>query len=399
MKKEIVVPEIGESVAQGIIVSWLIKNGEKISEGEALFELETEKATVTVPSTASGVVEILTAPGTTVKIGETVARIDTEVEPSAQPAAETNFGEKKTQPLPPSVRRIVEENRIDTNTITGSGKGGRITKADALNAAAATVAASTDNAGKPITIKNAAVSPSENVPLTSRGQTRVPMTLLRKRTAERLMRAQAQAVYVTTFNEIDMSNVSAIRVHYQENFEKTHGIKIGFMSFFVKACCKALKTFPELNAQVDGETIVYNNTYDIGVAVSTEKGLIVPVIRNADLLTFAEIESAVAAMAARAREGILTPDELTGGTFTITNGGVFGSLMSTPVPAYPQSAILGMHAIKKRPVAVDDQIVIHPLMYVALTYDHRIIDGKQAIGFLVSVKDFIEYPDKLLLEM
>ena len=228
---------------------------------------------------------------------------------------------------------------------------------------------------------------------------RVPMTMIRKRTAERLVQARQTAAHLTTFNEIDMQKVSDIRTRHKTDFEKEHGTRIGFMSFFVKACCQALKEFPAVNTQVEGDDIIYQHFYDIGVAMSIESGLIVPVLRDADAKSFAQIESAIADLAKRAQEKKLLPDELAGGTFTITNGGVFGSLLSTPIPAYPQTAILGMHAIKKRPVAIDDQIVVRPMMYVALTYDHRVIDGREAIGFLARVKDFIEEPERLLLRL
>jgi 2-oxoglutarate dehydrogenase E2 component (dihydrolipoamide succinyltransferase) len=403
MKKNIVVPELGESVSKGIIVDWLKKTGDMIAEGEGLFELETDKATVVVPSTASGILEILVQKETDVTIGQTVAMVDVRdaaaaaAAPSGQPqpapAADAAAG---AAVLSPAVRRIAAENKLEPDSIAGTGKAGRITKADAL---AAQKMQPLPEQPKETAVKSPVFH--VKVPAASGGasQTRVRMTLLRKRTAERLVQARQQAVHVTTYNEIDMSKVMAIRSHYQESFEKEHGIKIGFMSFFVKACCKALSTHTEINALVDGDEIVYNNSYNIGVAISLDRGLVVPVVRNADTLTFAGIESAIAALAKRARDKLLTPDELAGGTFTITNGGVFGSLMSTPVPAFPQSAILGMHAIKKRPVVADDAVVIRPMMYVALTYDHRIIDGKDAIGFLVKVKEFIEDPDTLLLEM
>ncbi|MDD5674786.1 MAG: 2-oxo acid dehydrogenase subunit E2 [Chitinivibrionales bacterium] len=344
MKKNIVVPEMGESVSKGIIVAWLKKNGDAVNEGEPLFELETDKATVAVPATAAGILEILVQKESEVKIGQVVATIESKDTVPASTAL--------TQPAAAPQERAPETQ-------------------------AQTIAAAPDEPG----------------------QTRVAMTPLRKKTAERLVLARREAVYVTTFNEIDLSKVAAIRSHFAEGFEKDHGIKIGFMSFFVKASCKALAVHRELNARVEGDEIVYNNFYNIGVAISLDRGLIVPVVRNADALTFAEIEKAIAGLAKRARDKQLGPDELQGGTFTITNGGVFGSLMSTPVPAYPQAAILGMHAIKKRPVVVDDAIVIRPMMYVALTYDHRIVDGRDAIGFLVKVKEFIEEPDALLLEM
>jgi len=404
MKKNIVVPDMGESVSKGVIVEWLKKNGDSITEGEPLFELETDKATVVVPSTAAGIVQILVEKEADVAIGQTVAVVDTQEGVSgsaggaqAAKAPSAPGGPAAELPLSPAVRRVVVESNLEPSMIAGSGKGGRITKGDAMAAQKQQApAAQRPAAAAPV----AQPRPAQGAASAAEGaQTRVRMTLLRKRTAERLVSARQQSVHVTTYNEIDMSKVMEIRSHYQESFEKEHGIKIGFMSFFVKACCKALASHRELNAQVEGDEIVYNNSYNIGVAISLDRGLVVPVVRNADTMTFADIESSIANLAKRARDKLLTPDELLGGTFTITNGGVFGSLMSTPVPAYPQSAILGMHAIKKRPVALDDAIVIRPMMYAAVTYDHRIIDGKEAIGFLVKVKEFIEEPDSLLLEM
>jgi len=389
MKKNILVPEIGESITKGVIVDWLKKSGDMVKEGEGLFELETDKATVTVPATAEGRLEISAPKGSEVSIGQIVAMVDPLADSAEQPATAKPPEDRPAAPLSPSVKRIVTENKLDPAAIPGSGKEGRITKADALAQAV-----------KPPEQPAAAKAP-EIAPIvkTDTLTTRVRMTTLRKRTAERLVLARSQSVHVTTYNEIDMSAVMQIRSHHQEAFEKEHGIKLGFMSFFVKACCKALALHPDLNAMVDGEDIVYNNFYDIGVAISMDRGLVVPIVRAANTHTFAQIESIVADLAKRARVKQLMPDELTGGTFTITNGGVFGSLMSTPVPAYPQVAILGMHAIKKRAVVVDDAIVIRPMMYAALTYDHRIVDGREAIGFLVKVKEFIEQPDTLLLEM
>jgi 2-oxoglutarate dehydrogenase E2 component (dihydrolipoamide succinyltransferase) len=395
MKKEIVVPEMGESVSKGIIVEWLKKTGDFVKEGEPLFELETDKATVAVPSTVAGIVEILALKDAEVSIGQAVAVIDQKesapISPTPAPPAQA-VRQEETIPLSPAVRRIVTENRLEPSAVAGSGKGGRITKADALNASAPRQAP-----------EQPAVATTVRPKLPPAGdgsaQTRVKMTPLRKLTAERLVMARQQSVHVTTFNEIDMGKVMEIRSRHQEAFEKEHGIKIGYMSFFVKACCKALAAHRELNAEVDKDEIVYNNSYNIGVAISIDRGLIVPIIRNADTLTFAGIETAIADFAKRAREKRLMPNDLTGGTFSITNGGIFGSLMSTPVPAYPQSAILGMHAIQKRPVVVDDAIVIRPMMYGALTYDHRIVDGRDAIGFLKKIKEFVEQPDTLLLEM
>ena len=419
MKEEIKIPSVGESITSGVIVAWLKQNGDFVQDGDILFELETDKAVLEIPSTGSGTLEILTDEGAEVSIGQTVALLDAggnAVKSGATPqreAAAAGDQEGNSQVLSPAVRRIIAEHNLDPNTIAGTGKGGRVTKEDALGAVerqkessqAAEKAASVP-AAPPASAPTPTPPPVAPAPVTSEGTTgdgrrseRVPMSRIRKRTADRLVKATQSSAYLTTFNEIDMQKVIDIRTHYKAQFEKEHGIKIGFMSFFVKASCQALKEFASVNTQIDGDDIIYKYYYDIGVAVSIDEGLIVPNIRGADKLHFAEIEAMIASLAQRARDKKLLPDELTGGTFTITNGGIFGSLLSTPIPAFPQTAILGMHAIKKRPVAVDEQIVIRPMMYVALTYDHRVIDGRGAVRFLARIKDFIEDPDKLLLEL
>jgi 2-oxoglutarate dehydrogenase E2 component (dihydrolipoamide succinyltransferase) len=349
MKKNIEVPSVGESITSGVIVSWLASDGQQVKEGDIIFELETDKATLEIPAPGAGTLEILIKEDTEVAIGQTVGTLSSGEE-AAKPATPTPE-EPPAVSLPPT---------------------------------------------PPAT---PAVAPAQNTDAEKRRTETVPMTTIRKRTAKRLLQATQSSAYLTTFNEIDMEKLVDIRTQYKEQFQKEHGIKIGFMSFFVKACCQALKEFPAVNTQVDEQAIVYKYFYDIGVAISIEDGLIVPVIRDADTMHFADIEAAIVDIVKRAKEKKLMPDELTGGTFTITNGGVFGSLLSTPIPAYPQAAILGMHAIKKRPVVIDDQIAIRPMMYVALTYDHRVIDGRDAIGFLSRVKDFIEDTDKLLLEL
>jgi 2-oxoglutarate dehydrogenase E2 component (dihydrolipoamide succinyltransferase) len=424
MKEEIKVPSVGESITTGVIVSWLKHNGDKVEEGDILFELETDKAVLEIPSTGAGTLEILVEEGKEVSIGQTVALLgsgDVEKQtapPTPQQKPATEDQKNASQVLSPAVRRIVAEHNLDTNTIKGTGKDGRITKADALDAVEQKNAsgrtqektAAIESASPPPVAPEPAIPKKQPPPsastMSSTGQMtaeqrseRVPMSAIRKRTAERLVQATQNSAYLTTFNEIDMEKVIDIRTQYKEEFQKEHGIKIGFMSFFVKASCQALKEYPSVNTQIDGNDIIYKYFYDIGVAISLDQGLIVPNIRSADKLHFAEIELMIASMAQRAREKKLLPDELAGGTFTITNGGIFGSLLSTPIPAYPQTAILGMHAIKKRPVVIDDQITIHPMMYVALTYDHRVIDGREAVGFLARIKDFIEDPDKLLLEL
>lgn len=383
MKTEVKVPSVGESITTGVIVAWLKHNGDQVQEGENLFELETDKAVLEIPSPGAGTLEILVEEGTEVSIGQTVALLDSEkagAQPSTAAPVEkpaTTKAEQKMKGASPAAKKPAE---VKTSSPPSS---------ESVEAAVS----------KPPAV---VVPPAmtAGVPTGEKRRTeRVRMTAIRKKTAERLVQARHTAAHLTTFNEIDMNKVIEIRAHYKTDFEKEHGIKIGFMSFFVKACCQALKEFPDVNAQVDGDEIIYNYFYDIGVAISIERGLIVPIIRDADKLHFADIETTIADLAKRAQDKKLSPDELTGGTFTITNGGVFGSLLSTPIPAYPQSAILGMHAIKKRPVVVDDQISIRAMMYVALTYDHRIIDGREAVSFLARIKEYIEDPDKLLLEL
>ena len=362
MKKEVQVPSVGESITSGIIVSWLMHNGDRAEEGDILFELETEKAVLDIPSPAAGILEILVDEGTEVAIGQTVAMLDeVQAAKTAQPIPQEPQAARQGAPPAAAPERIVSPQTPPSPTPS--------------------------------------VVPPESPAAGERRTERVGMSAIRRKTAERLVEATQNAAYLTTFNEIDMQKVIDIRTQYKDQFQKAHGIKIGFMSFFVKACCQALKECPKINTQIDGNDIIYHYFYDIGVAVSIDEGLIVPVIRDADKRHFAEIELAIASVARRAHDRKLLPDELTGGTFTITNGGVFGSMLSTPIPAWPQTAILGMHAIKKRPVAVDDRIMIRPVMYVALTYDHRAIDGREAIGFLARIKDFIEDPDRLLLEL
>ena len=399
MKEDVLVPSVGESITSGILTAWIKKEGEQVEEGEDLFELETDKATVAVPAPADGSLHILIEEGQEVEIGQVVG--DLTVAEDTAPSAEAKKEEKpaaSTTPtatrkrmaavevadLSPAVRRIVNEHGLSVTDLKGSGPKGRITKEDALRGAEAK--------------KRTGAAPAAVVP-TSERQTRVPMSRLRQTIANRLVQARHEIALLTTFNEINMENVMALRKRYGEQFEKNHGVRLGFMSFFVKACCQALQRFPGVNGMIDGQEIVYNNFYDIGVAVSTERGLLVPVLRDADMMSFAEIEKTILDLAQRAREKKIAPDELAGGTFTITNGGVFGSLLSTPLPNYPQTAILGMHAIQKRPIAVEDQVVIKPMMYVALSYDHRLIDGREAVQFLAAVKTLVEDPQSLLLDV
>lgn len=380
MKTEVKVPSVGESVTRGVITSWLKENGQTVNEGDILCELETDKTTLEVPAPAAGVLQIQVEEETEVEIGQVVGVIVSEDDQEQKkPAAPKEFTgtEKKAEAMP------------EPETPKPKPKAA----APKPEAKPEPEAAAPQVSVPPPDLSQAPPAPAE------RRTERVPMSAIRRKTAERLVQAQHTAAYLTTFNEIDMQNVIDIRAHYKDDFEREHGIKIGFMSFFVKACCQALKEYPGLNAQLDGGDILYQHFYDIGVAISIEEGLLVPVIRDADRLHFAQIESAIDDLARRAKTKKIRVEELTGGTFTITNGGVFGSMLSTPIPAYPQTAILGMHAIKKRPVVVEDKIVVRPIMYVALSYDHRVIDGRQAIGFLMAVKNYIEEPDKLLLEL
>ncbi len=433
----ITVPSVGESITEGIVSRWLKADGSLVKAGEPLIELETDKATNTVPAPGSGVLKIGVAEGQTVAIGATVGTID----PSGTPAAATataaaapppanpspatsqpnGQGGRTSEPAPapadgasdrslsPSVRRLVAEQGVDLARVAPTGPGGRVTKADVLtylNAPPApSPATATTTAAAPATPAPAVATPAPapSVPAIAGSagprETRQRMSGLRQRIAQRLVEAQQTAAILTTFNEVDMSRVMELRAQYKETFQKAHGTALGFMSFFAKASIAALKAFPAVNGRIEGNEIIYQNFYDIGVAVSTEKGLMVPVIRDVDRLSFAAVEKAVAGFAVKAREGTISVDDLRGGTFTITNGGIFGSLLSTPILNPPQSAILGMHTIKKRPVVVDDQIAIRPMMYLALSYDHRLIDGREAVSFLVRVKDCIENPERMMFEI
>lgn len=390
MKVEVKIPSVGESIVSGILTRWVKKNGETVKEGETLFELETDKVNVEVPSPASGMIEVLVDEGIEVKIDQLVAYIETNVKMEDEPVIKPETApESKAEPrkkdepksaagiekpkTSPAVRRIAGENQISPDSVAGTGKDGRITKADMLARL---------NEAQP-----------------DKRQTVVKMSPIRKTIAKNLIQAKQEAAHATTFNEINMEHVMHIRSKYQDDFLKKHGIKLGFMSFFVRACCQALKEYPDVNSVVKGDEIIYNHYCNIGVAVSVDEGLIVPVVRDADKISFAQIELKIHEMAQKARDKKITLDDLQGGTFTITNGGVFGSLFSTPIPNYPQSAILGMHAIKDRPYVEDGKIVIKPLMYAALTYDHRVIDGKDAVEFLVSIKKYIEDPESLLIEL
>jgi 2-oxoglutarate dehydrogenase E2 component (dihydrolipoamide succinyltransferase) len=415
MTIEVRVPQLPESVADATLVTWHKQPGDAVARDENLVDLETDKVVLEVPAPANGILkEIKLGNGTTVTSGQVLAVIEeggaaAAATPAAAPAASAAPAAAAPKPdagakLSPAAKRVVEENKIDAAGIVGSGRDGRVSKSDVVNhlsgkdvparaaESAAPAAGRTAQPAPPATAASAARA-------TGRVEQRVAMTRLRQRIAERMVQAQATQALLTSFNEVDLSAVNQLRAQYKDEFEKRNGAKLGFMSFFVKACVEALKKFPAVNASVDGNDILYHEYYDIGVAVSTDRGLIVPIVRDADLLSFADIEKAVAGYAGRARAGTITIEELTGGTFTITNGGIFGSLLSTPIVNPPQSAILGMHKIQDRPVVVDGAVVVRPMMYIALTYDHRIIDGREAVQFLVAVKQYLEDPMRLVLSL
>jgi 2-oxoglutarate dehydrogenase E2 component (dihydrolipoamide succinyltransferase) len=418
MSTEIRVPQLPESVADATLVAWHKQPGDPIRRDENLADLETDKVVLEVPAPANGVVRELRVPsGTVVTSGQVLAVIEeggsaaaapAKSPPRAASAADAEPGRDGGK-LSPSVRRLVEENRLDPAAIPASGRDGRLTKADVVGfldkkpAAAAPAAAIAAAAAAPAASRSAAPAARPAAPEPApapagvRAEQRVPMTRLRARIAQRLIEAQSTQALLTSFNEVDLTAVQELRGRYKERFEKQQGVKLGFMSFFVKACIEALKRFPVVNASVDGSDIIYHEYYDIGVAVSTDRGLVVPIVRDADLKGFAQIEKEVADYARKARDGSIALADLTGGTFTITNGGVFGSLMSTPIVNAPQSAILGMHKIQDRPMVVDGQVAVRPMMYLAVTYDHRIIDGREAVQFLVTVKDALEDPGRMLL--
>jgi 2-oxoglutarate dehydrogenase E2 component (dihydrolipoamide succinyltransferase) len=407
MSIEIKVPAMGESVTEATIARWLKREGDSVQKDEPVVELETDKVSVEVPSPAAGVLEhINVQQGGTVGVGSVLGAVaegaaaPKPAKAEAPKAAKAEAPKQQAKPAqpatpppppPPSVRRIAEEEKLDTSAIAGSGKHGQVTKADALAALEAARAVAPARQQTP-------VAPSGPRARAEREE-RVPMTRLRKTIALRLKESQEIAAQLTTFNEVDMSHVMALRSTYKDSFEKKHGVKLGFMGFFVKACVAALKEVPAVNAEIDGDDIVYKNYYDIGVAVSTERGLVVPVVRDADALSLAGIEKQINDFAVRARDNKLKLEELLGGTFTITNGGVFGSLMSTPILNMPQTGILGMHKIQNRPVAIGDKVEIRPMMYLALSYDHRLVDGREAVTFLVRVKENIEDPQRLLLDV
>ncbi len=434
MPIEVKIPEVGESITEGFLAEWSKSDGDVVARDEPLLVLETDKITMTVNAEEAGQLKILVKEGETVEVGQVVATIDDTVAPSTapttpQPKTSEPESEPKSEPAPesepsappkpadpplsppagapqaaakldtvrglsPAVQRLVLEHHLDPSAIEGTGRGGRITKTDVLRFMKRS--ADTAPETEPTT---GTLAPEQPTPILWERQTRKPMSPMRQRIAERLVEVQQQAAILTTFNEADLSGIMTLRSQYKESFKKRHGVGLGFMSFFVKASIDALKALPNVNGFIDGDQVVTNHYYDIGIAVSTEKGLVVPVIRNADRLSMAEIELAIADLATRAQERKLELSELTGAIFTISNGGVFGSMMSTPILNPPGSAILGMHAITKRPVVVEDEIVIRPMMYLAVSYDHRLIDGRESVTFLKRIVECIENPERMMLEV
>ena len=410
MTIEVRVPQLPESVADATLVSWHKKPGDAVARDENLVDLETDKVVLEVPAPVAGVLkEIKLKDGATVTSGQVLAVIEegaTALPGASAPAImaassgatttakDATKSETVAAKLSPAAKRVAEENQVDPKAVAGSGRDGRVSKSDVVNYLSAKDAAP---AAASVPAAKAPAAPPAPSARTGRAEQRVPMTRLRARIAERMVQAQATQALLTSFNEVDLKAVNELRARYKDQFEKQHGVKLGFMSFFAKACVAALRKFPSVNASVEGNDIVYHEYFDVGVAVSTDRGLIVPVLRDADLQSFADIEKSIANFAARARAGSITMEELTGGTFTITNGGVFGSLLSTPIVNSPQSAILGMHKIQDRAVVIDGQVVVRPMMYIALTYDHRIIDGREAVQFLVTVKECLEDPARMVL--
>ena len=409
MTIEILVPDLPESVADATVATWHKKVGDAVKRDEVLVEIETDKVVLEVPAQADGVLtEILEAEGATVVSKQLLAKLS-----SSQAGDMSTASVKETnEPTPadrqnsaienshanaadqsPAIRRLLAEHDLNPDGIQGSGVGGRLTREDIEREIAKR---NTQQAKQNVATEHNTIS---TVAYSTRSEKRVPMTRLRKRIAERLLEAKNSTAMLTTFNEVDMQPIMSLRKQYGEKFEKQYSVRLGFMSFYIKAVVEALKRYPEVNASIDGDDIVYHNYFDISIAVSTPRGLVTPVLRNCDKLSMAEIEKQIKALAEKGRDGKLTVEDLTGGNFTITNGGVFGSLMSTPIINPPQSAILGMHAIKERPIALNGQVVIRPMMYLALSYDHRLIDGKESVGFLVTIKDLLEDPTRLLLEI
>ncbi|WP_241622233.1 2-oxoglutarate dehydrogenase complex dihydrolipoyllysine-residue succinyltransferase [Rosenbergiella australiborealis] len=402
---EIFVPDLPESVADATVATWHKQPGDSVQRDEVLVEIETDKVILEVPAAADGILEaIIEAEGATVVARQLLGRLkegnsagkESSVSPttSQSPAVaptdtSVTADEESNDFLTPAIRRLIAEHTLDATQIKGTGVGGRITREDVEKHLAAA-----KQSPKPET-----TVPTTPVPLSNRSEKRVPMTRLRKRVAERLLEAKNSTAMLTTFNEVNMKPIMQMRKQYGEAFEKRHGVRLGFMSFYIKAVVEALKRYPEVNASIDGDDVVYHNYFDVSIAVSTPRGLVTPVLKDVDALSMADIEKKIKELAIKGRDGKLTVEELTGGNFTITNGGVFGSLMSTPIINPPQSAILGMHAIKDRPMAVNGQVEILPMMYLALSYDHRLIDGRESVGYLVAIKELLEDPARLLLDV
>jgi 2-oxoglutarate dehydrogenase E2 component (dihydrolipoamide succinyltransferase) len=425
MSIEVKIPAVGESITSGLLSAWLKKDGDLVKDGEPILMLETDKISTEIPAPGTGAIRIRVEAGQEVKIGQVVATIDETAKIGSAPApVEASGGAQKTETIPvaaervavsseagdgaksglsPAVRRLVDEESVPLEKVQGTGKHGQVTKEDIVNYLENQKPAIPQESAAPVEQISQSPASSETPKDSSIDKaverfTRRKMSPLRKKIAAQLVMAQQNAAMLTTFNEVDMSAVMQLRSRYQENFQKRHGIKLGFMSFFVKAVVDALQSVPAINARLDGDDLIENHFYDIGVAVGTERGLVVPVIRDADKKTFAQLEQDVAKFAAKAREGKLQLDDLVGGVFTITNGGIYGSLLSTPILNPPQSGILGMHKIQNRPVAIGEKIEIRPMMYLALSYDHRVVDGQEAVTFLVRVKECIEDPTRLLLQ-
>jgi len=415
MSVQVKIPAVGESISSGVVSVWHKKSGEQVKKGDPLFTLETDKVSTEIVAEADGILKTKANEGQEVKIGEVVAEIEESAAPAAAEqkekpappvAADADRGRPEspassgatTTDLSPAVRRIIEEEKLDSSKISGTGKGGRITKGDALAAAQNRAAAVPEEVQATAVVET--VEPVESLasPATDNRVVRKRMSPLRRKIAQQLVMAQNTAAILTTFNECDMSEVQALRAYAQEQFTKKNGVKLGLMSFFVKATVEALKAVPAINGRIEGDDFIQNNFYDIGVAVGTERGLVVPVVRDANKKSFAELERDIANYAKKAREGKLKIEELQGGTFTITNGGVYGSLMATPILNPPQSGILGMHKIMERPIAMNGAVVVRPMMYLALSYDHRLIDGKEAVTFLIKVKEGIENPKTLPID-
>jgi 2-oxoglutarate dehydrogenase E2 component (dihydrolipoamide succinyltransferase) len=430
MAVEVKIPAVGESISSGVVSVWHKKSGDFVNAGDVLFTLETDKVSTEIAAETSGVLDTLVPQGQEVKIGEIVATIDdsktapekkeaekpnqkdkqkAEATPEPSSQSSSKGGGRAEETLSPAVRRIIDEENLDPAKISGTGPGGRITKADALAAAQKQAGgdAAVASAARTVSGKQTA-SPTDNRAASAEGRqsesssdgrvVRKKMSPLRRKIAAQLVMAQQTAAILTTFNECDMSAVQKLRADSQDAFTKKHGVKLGFMSFFIKASVEALKTVPAINGRIEGDDIIENNFYDIGVAVGTERGLVVPIVRDADKKSFADLEREIGDFATRAREGKLKFEDLTGGTFTVSNGGVYGSLVSTPILNFPQSGILGMHKIMPRPIAIDGKMEIRPMMYLALSYDHRLIDGKEAVTFLIKVKECVEDPKKLPLD-